>query len=126
MSNGETWNDDQIKQAAALWREHVARNGKSKEDAYRIIAAHIDHSARGVEARYRRCGPHFAVSHAARPSRTYHFAHIQLEQRVEPSPIALAERDARINLAPQSTTAMLMGDPPPGRSALDQISACRQ
>lgn len=32
----------------------------------------------------------------------------------------LADRDARLAMEPQSITAALMGDPPPGRSALDK------
>jgi hypothetical protein len=33
----------------------------------------------------------------------------------------LEERDERMMLEPQSLTAMLMGDPLPGRSALDRV-----
>jgi hypothetical protein len=37
-----------------------------------------------------------------------------------PSPEALADRDRRLNDRPRSLTAMILGDPPPGRSALDR------
>jgi hypothetical protein len=39
---------------------------------------------------------------------------------VEPPANAIRDRDYRINLEPESVTAMLMGDPPKGYSALDR------
>lgn len=39
---------------------------------------------------------------------------------IRPSEERLAERDAVLSAGPQSLTATTFGDPPPGRSALDQ------
>lgn len=49
---------------------------------------------------------------------------LDTSMRVSVSPRALAERDIRSHaLLHQSPTAALMGDPPPGRSALDRKQA---
>jgi hypothetical protein len=44
-------------------------------------------------------------------------------KQLPPSDKALADRDRRANVAATTTTALLLGDPLPGRSALDQKRA---
>lgn len=47
-----------------------------------------------------------------------------VQSHIPPDPETLAERD-RAMAAPQTLTAIVAGDPLPGRSALDRRSSCR-
>jgi hypothetical protein len=51
-----------------------------------------------------------------------HGVHMEGRRATVPS-IVLIEREARLALAPRSLTALICGDPPPGRSALDKRNA---
>lgn len=123
------WTPHDIKSAAEMYNYLIEHN--SPNAACEIIGKAIGRSPKSVKSRVYVCGPSFNGGKRAikRPyrkrtpkiPRIANFIH-KGKKYVKADPAALAERDQRRSLVPASTTALLMGDPLPGRSALDQKS----
>lgn len=120
------------KQDIEAAQEIYARNIKSKmpkRAICRLISERIGRSEATVRGRLQLRGTTFAgkptgqrVDRRTRPNYKKPLAnwHIVKTFRDQPDSRALEDRDRRADLLPTSTTALLCGDPLPGRSALDQ------
>ena len=106
------WSEREVVLAAQIFRESI---GMRNSQIMRAIAAKLRRSMGSVEARFGLFGPSFI-----NPRGNLHPDTANQGTWIVPRRI-LEERDERMMLEPQSLTAMLMGDPLPGRSALDRV-----
>lgn len=109
--NGRRWTDTEHERLIAM-----ARDG----DLFSTIAAALDRPVEDARSKYLELIS--AMSHAARRD-TRRTRDINLKLPLQGFSLAgaeqLADRDARAMAAHHSVTAALLGDPLPGRSALD-------
>ncbi len=122
--HGEDWTEKDIEVAARLYRQRDHKLG-GQSRIFRKIATELGRTISGVNGRFRDHGPNFTGSEDGwrkkiRYANPYPGQSHITSFRVEiPSRVA-AERDRAMELGPQSITAAMMGDPLPGRSALDR------
>lgn len=108
-NDGKPWSADDIATAARMWQELIVSkdDGRSrKHDEYRQIGEALKRKPQAVYGRFRKYGPRF----------------VYLE-RGQSSPVPVAAEMERSRLlaarARQCPLSAIMGDPPPGFSALD-------
>jgi hypothetical protein len=109
MANGVLWRKDEVDEMVAM-----ARNGQP----FRAIADHLQRPISGVRLKFKEYARSLTPS-----SRKALWAerdeNLQLPIAGLASAAQLADRAAREATTPSSITAALLGDPLPGRSALD-------
>ena len=124
MNNPTHWTDQQVEIAAKLWPKITAE--MCRRDAYPVIGKEIGRTGSAVEKRFRRYGKDFRglnVLDKRRGKRKYtkRYTGFSFVSGVQPPEEAIRDAEHRANLEPESITAMLMGDPPRGYSALDRM-----
>lgn len=100
------WTPEECRTAARIFRETSSFAG---------IARVLGRSSGAVWNRYNEHGETFVTK--------AQFSLVRGSPREKPDEAAIADRDAIMALDPVSTTAALLGDPLPGRSALDRMLA---
>lgn len=100
------WTREDCATAARMWREMSAQDEEARAAAIGHMIARKPHT---VLRRHLEFGSSFAGEGVSRAA-----------PRAPVPPHVLAERDAIIAASPRSLTAALLGDPLPGRSALDR------
>jgi len=102
------WTDEDIAAAAAMWANLPEL---SREQRAKVVGPAIGRSPNGVLHRFAKCGPSFDKA-VIPPSNKYNRA---------PDHV-LAARDLAIATDTRSPAAVMLGEPPPGRSALDRYT----
>lgn len=110
------WTEAEVEQAAAIWeRDHVSRYGGargpngSQLEVCTTIAEALGRSVGSVLTRFQDCGPAFVGRRKAHPAAIVLTPEEYDRQRRN-------EARDRMNL-----TGLVLGDPPPGYSALDKM-----
>ncbi len=118
------WTPEEIELAAELYRRAVTNlygdrrhTAGAEHRVDQIIAEQLHRTIASVELRRTMYGPSYE-----NPRTTGVIPKI-VPAQLGPPDCVLAERDRRRELEPSSITARLMGDPLPGRSALDRRRA---
>ena len=124
MNTSTHWTDQQVEIAARLWPKITGE--MCRRDAYPVIGKEIGRTGSAVEKRFRRYGADFRgfnVLDKRRGKRKYtkRDTGFSFVSSAIPPEEALRDAEHRANLEPESITAMLMGDPPKGYSALDRL-----
>jgi len=117
------WTEQDIAVAREIYVYNKASNMPERAIC-RLIAQCIRRGESTVRSRLRLRGPSFSDSPKRQQYRPGRYIKTELHHYVKiedrPADHMLEDRDRRANLLPTSTTALICGDPLPGRSALDQ------
>src|SRR5581483_9672390 len=118
------WTNDEAQKAQAYYDKRLP-DGVSEAQIYRELAEILNRSSNAIGHRFKRRGRGFIGKYRepprSRPSRASTNNHVAKAMSIPEE--VIAERNRVALLGYRTTTARLMGDPLPGRSALDRLKS---